>query len=67
MKRPALVIAGLVVLALGLLFTFQGLGTVKGSPMTNSNFWVGAGPLIAVAGVVMMIQGAARNKPSNKR
>ena len=57
-KRPAMVLAGGVVTLLGLLFTFQGLGAVKGSSMTNSNFWAATGPVIAVFGLVLAVRGA---------
>jgi putative effector of murein hydrolase LrgA (UPF0299 family) len=55
-----MVVAGVIVALLGLLFMFQGLGVIKGSSMTNSNFWAVAGPLIAVAGVTLVALGARR-------
>jgi putative effector of murein hydrolase LrgA (UPF0299 family) len=55
-----MVMAGVIVALLGLLFMFQGLGVIKGSSMTNSNFWAVAGPLIAVAGVTLVALGARR-------
>ena len=37
---------------------FQGLGTIKSaSPMTNSNFWAVAGPVIAFFGILLLIRG----------
>ena len=48
-----MVVIGVLFLLFGLLFMFQGLVAVEGSPMTNSNFWAGAGPVIAVAGLVL--------------
>ena len=57
MKNPALVGLGVVVALLGALFTLQGLGYVKGSPMTGSNFWAVAGPLIAIAGLAVATVG----------
>ncbi len=49
---------GLVLLLLGALFTFQGLGYLEGSPMTGKSFWAIAGPIIAVIGVVLIIVSA---------
>jgi hypothetical protein len=46
----------------GLLFMFQGLGKVKGSPMTGSNFWAIAGPVIVIAGVAIAVRGARRDR-----
>jgi hypothetical protein len=56
------VIAGVVIALFGVLFMFQGLGKVKGSPMTGSNFWAVAGPAIAVFGIVLAISGARRDR-----
>ena len=64
MKSPVMVGIGVVVVLLGLLFMFQGLGAVKGSSMTNSNFWAVAGPVIAVAGVVLVVLGLRRRVSS---
>lgn len=49
---------GLVLLVLGALFTFQGLGYVKGSPMTGESFWAIAGPVIAAIGLVLVLVSA---------
>jgi len=57
MRSPAMVVAGVVVTLLGLLFMFQGLGVIKGSSMTDSNFWAVAGPIIAVVGLVLVARG----------
>ena len=60
MRNPMLVGVGVVAVLLGLLFTFQGLGYVKGSFMTDSNFWAVAGPLIAIGGIVLVVRGSGR-------
>ncbi len=65
MRSPAMVVAGVVVALLGLLFMFQGLGVIKGSSMTNSNFWAVAGPLIALVGLVLVVRGARRRSSSD--
>ena len=62
MKRPPMVVLGIVVMLLGLLFMFQGLGYVKGSSMTNSNFWAVAGPVIALVGAAFLWTGLRGNK-----
>ena len=51
-RRPALSV--LMVLA-GLLFTFQGLGYIKGSAMTGVEFWAIVGPAIAGFGIALGI------------
>jgi hypothetical protein len=64
MRSPAMVVAGLVVALLGLVFMFQGLGVIKGSGMTDSDFWAVAGPLIAVAGLALVVRGARHRSSS---
>jgi hypothetical protein len=53
MRKPGLVIAGVVVALLGLLFTLQGAGVITGSAMSGSAFWAIAGPVIILAGLAM--------------
>ena len=49
-----LALSVLMVLA-GLLFTFQGLGYIKGSAMTGVEFWAIVGPAIAGFGIALGI------------
>jgi hypothetical protein len=37
----------------GLLFTLQGSGVIKGSAMSGSAFWAIAGPVIIIAGLAV--------------
>jgi hypothetical protein len=53
MRKPGLVIAGVVVALVGLLFTLQGAGVINGSAMSGSAFWVIAGPVIILAGLAV--------------
>ena len=52
-KNPILFIVGVVVALLGLLFTLQGAGVIKGSAMSGTTFWTVAGPVIVVAGLAV--------------
>ncbi len=54
MKNLPLV-AGVLMVVCGGVFTFQGLGYLEGSAMTGSSFWAIAGPLIAGLGVSLLI------------
>ena len=49
-----LVLAGLLVVV-GAIWTFQGLGYVEGSPMTGVELWAVIGPLVAGFGVALGI------------
>jgi hypothetical protein len=53
MRRSILVIVGVVIALLGLLFTLQGVGIVKGSAMTGSTLWTVVGPVIIAVGLVV--------------
>ena len=58
MPRGLAFIIGGVMVAAGLLFTFQGLGYIGGSTITDVEFWAFAGPAIAGLGVALIIVGA---------
>ncbi|NYJ73448.1 hypothetical protein [Allobranchiibius huperziae] len=58
MKKPAWVVLGVVVALLGLVFTLQGIGVMKGSSMSNNTFWAVAGPIIIIVGLAVAAAGA---------
>ncbi|MDX6230721.1 MAG: hypothetical protein QOI76_4111 [Frankiales bacterium] len=53
MRKPMFVVAGVVVALLGLLFTLQGAGVIKGGAMSGTTFWTVAGPVIIVIGLAV--------------
>jgi hypothetical protein len=53
MRKPALVVVGVVVTLAGLVFTLQGVGVIKGSAMSSTTFWAIAGPVIILVGLVV--------------
>jgi hypothetical protein len=57
MKKPLMVVIGVVVALLGLLFTLQGAGVINGSAMSGTTFWTVAGPIIIVIGLVVAAAG----------
>jgi hypothetical protein len=57
MRRPGLVVLGVVVALAGLLFTLQGVGVIAGSAMSNTTFWSVAGPIIVIVGLVLAALG----------
>ena len=55
----ALVLAlGIVMVLVGALWTFKGLGYVGGSPMSGVDLWAILGPLVAGLGVALVIVAA---------
>lgn len=59
--RNALIIGvGVVVTVAGATFALQGWGLIGGSFMSGSSFWAVAGPVVAVAGIVLIMLGLRR-------
>lgn len=57
MKYIAMMVLGVVLVLIGLLWLFQGLGTIGGSGMSGNTLWAVVGPVVAVIGAVLAIQG----------
>ena len=55
MGRIVVLALSVLMILAGLLFTFQGLGYIKGSAMTGVEFWAIVGPVIAGFGVAIGI------------
>ena len=53
-RTIGLALSALMVL-LGLVFTFQGLGYLEGSPMTGVEIWAVIGPALAGFGIALGI------------
>jgi hypothetical protein len=53
-----LVIAGIVLVLAGATWTLQGLGVLGGSSMSNDTKWAVIGPIVAIAGVIVVLVGA---------
>lgn len=64
MPRGLLIGAGLLMLAVGVIFTLQGVGILGGSVMSGVTFWAIAGPVIALAGLVVAAIGLRRGSAS---
>ena len=58
--RTLLLIAGALLTIAGAIFALQGFGVLGGSGMTGSHFWAGAGPVIAIVGLVLLGLGSRR-------
>jgi hypothetical protein len=57
MRRVVLVGAGFLLILAGVVFTLQGVGVLGGSVMSGVTFWAVAGPVIALAGLVLAVIG----------
>ncbi len=48
------VIVGVILVMVGAVFAFQGYGTLKGSVMTGSPFWMWVGIASVIAGAALL-------------
>ena len=55
-------IAGIALLLTGVVWIFQGAGTLKGSFMTGSTFWLWMGILAVAAGLPLTVIGFLRGR-----
>lgn len=53
--KSGLIVFGAVLVLMGGVFTFQGLGYLAGSAMTGVTLWAVIGPILAVVGVVLIV------------
>ncbi|WP_432968406.1 hypothetical protein [Dactylosporangium sp. CA-233914] len=58
--RLVFLIAGILLLLAGAVWTLQGLGVLGGSAMSGVTMWAIIGPLVAIAGLVLLLRGARR-------
>jgi hypothetical protein len=57
---------GIVLVLVGATWTLQGLGVLGGSSMSNDTKWAVIGPIVGVAGLVVLWVGA-RARSSDRR
>lgn len=55
-RGSVLLVCGLVLVAVGVLWTLQGLGYVAGSVMSGVTVWAIVGPVVAIAGVYLVVR-----------
>ena len=55
MKQVLLAVVGVAAVLAGLVWTLQGLGYVGGSFMSGATMWAIIGPVVALAGLVLII------------
>ena len=60
MVRILLLGAGSLIVLAGVVFALQGAGVIGGSFMSGTTTWAVAGPLIALAGLALVVLGLRR-------
>lgn len=59
-KKTLPVTLGVLMVVVGAVWTFQGLGYLEGSPMTGGEVWAVIGPIVAGFGVALAYVGLRR-------
>jgi hypothetical protein len=60
--RPLFLVLGGLLVVVGGVWTFQGLGYLEGSAMTGVDTWAMIGPIVAGLGVALVIVAARRRE-----
>lgn len=60
MGKVALLVVGVLLIAIGAVWFFQGIGSLAGSPMTGVSFWAFAGGASFVIGLAVLLLGLRR-------
>ena len=55
MRQVLLAVVGVAAVLAGLVWTLQGLGYVGGSFMSGATVWAVIGPVVALAGLVLIV------------
>ncbi len=64
MSKQLLIGLGAMFVLMGGLWAGQGLGFIGGSPMTDQTLWAVIGPLVALAGLALVVLGLRRDGQS---
>jgi len=59
-------VVGILLMAIGGVWFFQGIGSLAGSPMTGVSFWAYAGGAAFIVGVALLDIGVCRSKSRAK-
>jgi hypothetical protein len=62
-SKTAVVALGAVLVVVGAVFTFQGLGYLAGSAMTGVALWAIIGPVVALVGLALIAWSVWSRRP----
>jgi hypothetical protein len=64
MPKIVKLVIGALLIAIGVVWFFQGIGSLAGSPMTGVSFWAFAGVIMFVVGLFLVVRGVKGNRSS---
>jgi hypothetical protein len=56
MSRPVALAIGGILVVIGLIWFFQGIGVLGGSVMSGVVLWAVIGPIVAIAGIALIVR-----------
>ena len=56
MSRPVTLVLGGILVVIGLIWFFQGIGVLGGSVMSGVALWAVVGPIVAIAGIALIVR-----------
>jgi hypothetical protein len=62
MSRPVALVLGAILVIIGLVWFFQGIGVLGGSVMSGVVLWAVIGPIVAIVGIALIVR-TQRSKP----
>jgi hypothetical protein len=62
MSRSVTLVLGGILVVIGLIWFFQGIGVLGGSVMSGVALWAVVGPIVALGGALLIVR-AQRSKP----
>lgn len=66
-KNLWVVAGGILVMLVGVVWFFQGLGALKGSPMTGEIFWSYIGVVAFILGIAVLLRGLVGTRRADSR
>ena len=66
MMNGVLIVIGVLATVAGVIFALQGFGVLGGSVMSGSSVWAALGPVIALAGLLVVATGLRRRRSSSR-
>ena len=66
MRSVVTLVVGILLMAIGAVWFFQGIGSLAGSPMTGVSFWAYAGGATFIVGILLLVIGVFRRGSRNR-
>ena len=64
MSRPVALVLGGILVVVGIVWFLQGIDVLGGSAMSGVTLWAIVGPIVALAGILLIVR-SGRGRPSS--